>query len=283
MERVIVLSLVLQEGEQITKFLEKHKEAIEENLLTEADNVRDKIEEIQMIGNINLLENAHRLIGYVVNQETEKLVAFAKQEGIVWAKYSMTLTFKLDWVHAIRRTLWSFLYQYDKSLNKSDCREEFYSTERTVNEHIDLFLNNFFISYSTFKDKLLEREKKLVENLSVQIIPINASTAIFPLIGAIDEFRSETIEDKVLEEVSRGRIETLIIDLSGVAQMESDVTHHLLKVIDGISLMGCKAIITGMRADIASKMVKEGLSFRDKAEVRGNLQQAISANLVGDN
>ncbi|WP_221567948.1 STAS domain-containing protein [Alkalihalobacillus sp. TS-13] len=277
------MSLVLQEGEQITKFLEKHKEAIEENLLTEADNVRDKIEEIQMIGNINLLENAHRLIGYVVNQETEKLVAFAKQEGIVWAKYSMTLTFKLDWVHAIRRTLWSFLYQYDKSLNKSDCREEFYSTERTVNEHIDLFLNNFFISYSTFKDKLLEREKKLVENLSVQIIPINASTAIFPLIGAIDEFRSETIEDKVLEEVSRGRIETLIIDLSGVAQMESDVTHHLLKVIDGISLMGCKAIITGMRADIASKMVKEGLSFRDKAEVRGNLQQAISANLVGDN
>ncbi|WP_396125372.1 STAS domain-containing protein [Bacillus sp. Marseille-Q3570] len=280
---MIGLSLVLQEGKEITEFLEKHKEEVEENLLTEADKVRDKIAEIQVIGNINLVENAHRLIGYVVNQETEELIAFAEQEGIVWAKYSMTLTFKLDWVHAIRRTLWSFLYQYDKSLNKSENREEFYSTERTVNEHIDLFLNNFFISYSTFKDKLLEREKSLVENLSVQIIPINISTAIFPLIGAIDDSRSETIEDKVLEEVSRGRIETLIIDLSGVAQMEADVTHHLLKVIDGISLMGCKAIITGMRAEIASKMVKEGLSFRDKAEVRGNLQQAISANLVGEN
>ncbi len=276
------MSLVLQEGQQIKEFFNQHQTEIEENLLAEAVNVKEKIEEIQMIGNINLIENAHRLIGYVVEQNTEDLEKFAEQEGIVWARYSMTLTFKLDWVHAIRRTLWSFLYRYDQTQNKSDCKEEFYALEKTINEQIDKFLNVFFISYSMYKDKLLEAERKLVENLSVQIIPISSTTAIFPLIGTIDSYRSETIEDKVLAQVGRGRIQTLIIDLSGVADMEGEVIHHLLKVIDGISLMGCEAIITGTRADIASKMVKEGLTFRDKAEVKANLQQAITDVFTGE-
>ncbi|WP_408009801.1 STAS domain-containing protein [Pseudalkalibacillus sp. A8] len=270
------MSLILQEGNQIKEFFNQHQKEIEENLLAEAGNVRDKIEEIQIIGNINLIENAHKLIGYVVERQIEDLEKFAEKEGIVWAKYSMTLMFKLDWVQAIRRTLWSFLYRYDQKQNKSDSREEFYALEKKINEQIDKFLNVFFLSYSRYKDRLLEAERELVENLSVQIIPISTTTAIFPLIGTIDAYRSETIEDKVLAEVGRGRIQTLIIDLSGVADMEGDVTHHLLKVIDGISLMGCNAVITGTRADIASKMVKEGLSFRDKAEVKANLQQAIT-------
>ncbi len=278
---MIDLSLVLQEGQQIKEFFHQHQKEIEENLLAEAENVRGKIQEIQMIGNINLVENAHKLIGYVVEQQTEDLEKFAEQEGIVWAKYSMTLMFKLDWIHAIRRTLWSFLYRYDRAQDKSDCIEEFYALEKTINEQIDKFLNVFFISYSTYKDKLLETERELVENLSVQIIPISSTTAIFPLIGTMDGYRSETIEDKVLAEVGKGRFQTLIIDLSGVVDMEGEVIHHLLKVINGISLMGCEAIITGTRADIASKMVKEGLSFKDKAKVKGNLQQAITEVFPG--
>ncbi|MCF6138915.1 STAS domain-containing protein [Pseudalkalibacillus berkeleyi] len=269
------MSLILQEGQLIKEFLMEHQKEIEKNLLAEAGSVREKIEEIQLIGNINLIDNAHKLIGYVVEQQTEDLVKFAEQEGVVWAKHAMTLMLKLDWVHAIRRTLWSFLSKYDQVENSTDFQKDFYILEKTINEQIDKFLNVFFISYSTYKDKLLEAERKLVENLSVQIIPISANTAIFPLIGTIDPYRSEAIRDKVLAEVGKGGIHTLIIDLSGVADMEGEVTHQLLKVIDGISLMGCKAVITGTRAEIASKMVNEGLSFRDKAKVRGNLEQAI--------
>lgn len=274
------MDLIFTEGQDMKEFLSQNKQIFEEMLLAEAVNVREKIKEIQLIGNINLLLNAHRLVLYVVEHREQELIAFAKQEGIIWAKYSLTLEFKLEWVQAIRRTLWNFLYYYDQFQGKHVTREEFYAMEKRINELVDQFLNNFFISYSAYKDKLIESQKKLVHNLSVPIIPISPSICILPLIGEIDAYRATTIEEKVLMEIGNLHIQTLIMDLSGVLQMEMEVAHHLFKIFDGISMMGCSTIITGLRPEVVRKMINEGISFKDRAEMKGTLQQALKKYLT---
>lgn len=42
----------------------------------------------------------------------QELRSFAKQEGIAWATHSLTLSFKLEWVQAIRRTIWHFVEDF---------------------------------------------------------------------------------------------------------------------------------------------------------------------------
>jgi rsbT co-antagonist protein RsbR len=257
-----VMSDIFLNNQQVSEYLTDNREDFKQRLLSEAVNVGSKINDILEKGNIDLLKNAEILAHYIIEDNNEDLVEFAKVEGIAWAKHSLTLEFKLEWVHAIRRTLWHFLYQYDQ-LNEDDesSRKNFFELEKRINDSVDQFLNNFFISYSEFKDKLLLSQKKLVENLSAPIIPINNSIAVLPLIGMMDAYRMDRLEEKVLMGISSMKIQTLIIDLSGIAEMEIDIIYQFEKILNGVNMMGCKAVLSGLRVELVRKIVKTGVSF----------------------
>ncbi|MFS0907237.1 STAS domain-containing protein [Priestia aryabhattai] len=273
------MEIIYNQREKMTDFIRDNKQNFQDKLLSEAVNVASKINDILETGNIDLLKNAQKLSLYVVEQKEEQLIAFAQQEGVAWAEHALTLAFKLEWVQAIRRTLWHFLYQYDRINNHFNSREEFYTLEKRINDKIDQFLNTFLISYSKYKDELIASQRDLVEHLSVPIIPLSQSVAVLPLIGMVDTYRIQTIEEKVLIGISDLRIETLIIDLSGIANMEMHVIDHLQKILTGISMMGCKAILTGLRADLVRTMIHSGISFEEKAETKGTLQQTLKEYL----
>ncbi|GAA1382494.1 STAS domain-containing protein [Peribacillus frigoritolerans] len=264
---------------KLMKFIEENNEDFEDSLLNEASNVKDKIKEILMVGNIDLINNARKLVRYIIEGEEQELQSFAKQEGIAWATHEIPLTFKLEWVQAIRRTLWKFLQGYNEVTNRV-INEDFFSVEKQINNQVDRFLNVFFITYSQYKDSLIMAQKELVENLSVPIIPITPTICILPLIGAVDLYRTNILEEKVLIEIGKLRIQTLIMDLSGIMEMETEVIDHLMRIIDGTSLMGCTTVITGLRAEVASNMIRLGMRLNEKAQTLGTLQQALNKYLI---
>ena len=108
---------------------------------------------------------------------------------------------------------------------------------------------------------MLKAQRELVENLSVPIIPITTSICILPLIGTVDSYRNGILEEKVLAEIGRLHIQTLIIDLSGIADMENEMIDLLMKTINGTSMMGCGTVITGLRTDVVRKIIHLGLTF----------------------
>ncbi|MDM5221148.1 STAS domain-containing protein [Peribacillus sp. NJ11] len=273
------MSFVYEE-EKIMEFLLQNKSEFEEYLLSEAVNVRDKIEEILLIGNVDLLNNAHKLIRYIVEQNEVDMIAFAEQEGVTWATHSLTLSFKLEWIQAIRRTLWTFLYKFESAKVVFSESKTFFELEKKVNEKVDVFLKSFFVSYSDYKDKLILAQQNLVENLSVPIIPITSTTCVLPLIGTIDDSRIRIIEEKVLLEIGKLRIQTLILDLSGIIEMEVEIINVLLKILDGTAMMGCKAVVTGLRPEVVTKMIRSGVQIESRAETKGTLQQALKDYLV---
>lgn len=256
-------------------FLIKNKKEIEHKLMEEP-NVRDKIDEIHVVGNINLLENAQKLILMVVEERQEKVIQFANQEGIAWAKSSLTLSFKLEWVQKIRKTLWIFLYEFDKINDEKYQREDFFKMERKINDLIDEFFKEFFVTYSNYKDQLLDEQKQLVENLSVPIIPVSPKVSILPLIGTMDSYRANIIEEKVLVEIGEKRIHTLIMDLSGIASMDGEAIQYFLKLHDGISMMGCRSVVTGLRPEVVKKIINFDESFAHNVEKRGTVEQALN-------
>ena len=275
-----MLSFPINEEDKIMEFLLDKKEDFEYRILEEAVNVREKIEEILLIGNVDLLNNAHKLVRYIVEQNEEAIIAFAEQEGEAWATHSLTLSFKLEWVQAIRRTLWNFLYEYEQLQDTFNNVEVFFDLEKKVNEQVDQFLKAFFIRYSDYKDRLILSQQHLVENLSVPIIPITPSICILPLIGDMEESRMYIIEEKILIEIGKLGIEVLILDLSGIIDMEISVLRKLMNILDGTAMMGCKAVITGLRPEIVTKMVRAGVCFGNKAETKGTLQQALQDYLI---
>ncbi|MGG0248597.1 anti-anti-sigma factor [Bacillus sp. AFS043905] len=274
------MSFVYDE-DKIMEFLLQNKSEFEEYLLSAAVNVRDKIEEILLIGNVDLLNNAHKLVRYIVEQNETDLIAFAEQEGVTWATHSLTLSFKLEWIQALRRTLWTFLYKFEQEKKAFiEDSKVFFDLEKIVNEKVDAFLKSFFVSYSDYKDKLILAQQNLVENLSVPIIPITSTTCVLPLIGTIDYSRIQIIEEKVLMEIGKLRIQTLILDLSGIIEIEVEMITDLMKILDGTAMMGCKAVVTGLRPEVVTKMIRSGIQLDNKAETKGTLQQALKDYLV---
>jgi len=266
--------------EDIKQYIKDHKQAFEHQLLGQAVNVRDKIDDILRIGEVDLINNAHKLVNYVIDgDKLRELKLFAKQEGIAWATHSIPLSFKLEWVQAIRRTLWNFIQEYNKE-EQIFTIEMVFILEKQFNSQIDDFLNSFFINYSTFKDSLILAQREIVETLSVPIIPITPSICILPLIGAMDSFRTTILEEKVLEEINRLHFQTLIIDLSGIASMESNVIENLMKTIFGTSMMGCRTIITGLRPDVVRQLIRLGINFDKETKTFGTLQQALNEFLL---
>jgi rsbT co-antagonist protein RsbR len=269
------MELTYDYSNQLKGFFEKNNQIFEQTLLSEAVNVKDKINEILTVGNIDLVNNAHKLVFYIIDGEDESLRNFAKQEGIAWATHSIDLSFKLEWVQAIRRTLWKLIEKFYEMNEHKEIRD-FFQLESAINNRVDEFLNSFFISYSTYKDSLLTAQQELVKNLSVPIIPINSSICILPLIGAMDANRIEILKDKVLTKVSDLRIETLIMDLSGIAKMDEESTVELMKSIDGIGMMGCTTVITGLRKEIVREITNSGVHFNQQTKTLATLQQALS-------
>jgi rsbT co-antagonist protein RsbR len=264
----------------ISSYLTDNNAEFQQKLLSEAINVASNIDRILRAGNIDLLKNAQRLALYVVENQTEDLIDFAKEEGVAWARHSLTLAFKLEWVHAIRRALWYLIKRYDQLNENVNYVEDFFELEQKVNDGIDEFLNTFFISYSEYKDELILSQRKLVEHLSVPIIPVSPTVAVLPLIGTFDSYRMEIIEEKVLTDIAKLRILTLIIDLSGITDMDEVTISHFQKVLIGITLMGAKSVITGLRPELVRKMVHLGIDLHTYTETKATLQQTLNKYLT---
>lgn len=269
------MGVQISKDDTMRQFLEKNTEQFQRTLLDEANNVRDKIDQIRNIGNINLIENAITLAIYAIDNEEEKAFQFAEKEGVVWAKYKMTLAFKLEWIQAIRRSLWKFIEMYSEFTGKYRKQREIFELEKTINDLIDKFLNGFFLSYSNYKDVQLEMQKSIVNNLSVPIIPITDTVCVLPLIGTIDSERAGILEEKVLMAIREKRISVLFIDLSGIVEICSDSMHMLLNIIDGIIMMGSKPIVTGIQPKIVTTIVEFGIHIDQSVETRATLQQAL--------
>src|SRR5690606_21388113 len=113
---VVELNLNYEPKQSLKELFLSNRKIFVERLLIEAIHVRAKIDEVAQTGNIKLLANAHRLVLYAVDGKEHELISFARAEGVNWAKYSLTLSFELEWMHAIRRVLWDLLYN-DERLN----------------------------------------------------------------------------------------------------------------------------------------------------------------------
>jgi rsbT co-antagonist protein RsbR len=272
----VAMDFQFAEGMSLEQFLEANKEQFELSLSREAVNVKDIFHDVKETGCIDLINNAHQLIKLMIHRKELDIVNFARQEGVRWAKHaSLNLAVKLEWSQAIRRVWWDFMYNYAELSGNEHTLEQFFALERQVNTALDTFLRHFFISYIQYKDELIKNHEEMIKHLSVPMIPLTSSIYILPLLGKIDEHRIRQMQEKVLNQIGLLHIRTLLIDMSNAAVFDSPVLTRMLKMIDGIGMMGCNAIITGMRPDLVVALLDIEASLRSGIKTKGSLQQAL--------
>src|SRR5204862_531274 len=70
------------------------------------------------------------------------------------------------------------------------------------------------------------------------------------------------------------RAKVVVIDITGVAAMDSNVANHLVQTVEASRLLGATVIVTGLSPEIAQTLVTIGVDLSEMATV-GDLQGGI--------
>ena len=84
---------------------------------------------------------------------------------------------------------------------------------------------------------------------------------MLPIFGMIDSARAQDIMRTMLEKILDENAKVIILDILGVATVDSAVANHLIKITKACKLMGCQAIITGISSEIAQSLVALGVEL----------------------
>ncbi|HEU4329380.1 MAG TPA: STAS domain-containing protein [Roseiflexaceae bacterium] len=120
-----------------------------------------------------------------------------------------------------------------------------------------------------------EQQRMIIRELSVPVLPINDSTLIMPLIGALDTARLRDIQQQALEGIERYSARRLLLDITGVPVVDSQVAQGLMAVVQAAWLLGAEIMLVGIRPEVAQAIVGLGLSL-DRVRTFSDLRAALA-------
>lgn len=130
------------------------------------------------------------------------------------------------------------------------------------------------------QEQVIMAQQSTIQELSSPILPVNDSTLVMPLIGAIDSDRSSRIMDAALTTVMEHRARVMVIDISGVAVVDTQVANHLMQMANAIKLLGTEPVLVGIKPEVAQTVVQLGVDL-SSLTTRSTLADALASSLEG--
>jgi anti-anti-sigma factor len=124
------------------------------------------------------------------------------------------------------------------------------------------------------QEEIIAAQRSTIQELSTPIIPIDARTLIVPLIGAIDSTRAAQMTQTILEAIGDQRADDVIIDITGIAVVDTSVANHLVQTAQAASLLGAHVTLAGMSPEVAQTIVQLGIKL-GQLTTCSNLQTAL--------
>ncbi|TWT26021.1 PAS domain S-box protein [Planomicrobium sp. CPCC 101110] len=116
---------------------------------------------------------------------------------------------------------------------------------------------------------------KEINSISAPIVPVSEGVSILPLVGSIDARRAKQLAEDIPGKIQDFNVEYLIIDFSGTYNIDNFVAEYLFQISKTISLLGIKPILTGLRPELARKVVDIGVDL-SALHTMATVQQAVN-------
>ena len=113
------------------------------------------------------------------------------------------------------------------------------------------------------REELIARQQQEMLELSTPVVELWDGVLALPLIGTLDSERTQVVMQNLLEAIVNKAAVIAIIDITGVATVDTLVAQHLLKTVAAARLMGAECLISGIRPQIAQTMVHLGVALGD--------------------
>mgnify|MGYP000721114401 CR=1 FL=1 len=99
------------------------------------------------------------------------------------------------------------------------------------------------------------------------------------LVGNVDERRADRVLSALLEGVTRTSARMVILDVTGVPEVNEQTADSLLQAARAVRLLGAEVVLTGIRPEVARTLVTIGAnlgSIMTKSTLKSGIAYAMS-------
>lgn len=118
-------------------------------------------------------------------------------------------------------------------------------------------------TYASARETVIAQQAETLLELSTPVVKLWDGIVALPLVGTLDSARTQVVMEALLQALVDTGSEHAIIDITGVAAVDTQVAQHLLKTVQAARLLGAECIVSGIRPQIAQTVVALGIEFGD--------------------
>lgn len=127
------------------------------------------------------------------------------------------------------------------------------------------------------REQTIRQQQDAIRELSTPTLQVRDRLLILPIIGLLDTQRAKQLTDSLLHAVRAHRARVVVMDITGVATVDSKVANHLIQTVEAAALMGAAVIVTGVSAEVAQSLVTLGIDLgriTTLGDLQGGLEEA---------
>ncbi|CCH87353.1 RsbT co-antagonist protein rsbRA [Modestobacter italicus] len=129
-------------------------------------------------------------------------------------------------------------------------------------------------SFVDERERVIRQQQDSIRELSTPVLRVRERLLILPIIGVLDRERARQLTEQLLTGIRAHRAKVVVIDITGVPDVDEAVANHLVQTVDASRLMGASVIITGLSPEIAQTLVMIGVDL-SRMDTIGDLQGGL--------
>lgn len=133
------------------------------------------------------------------------------------------------------------------------------------------------VSFVEQRERIIREQQAAIRELSTPVLRVRDRLLILPIIGGLDSQRARQLTQQLLSAIRETRARMVVIDITGVGMIDLTVANHLVQTVEAARLMGARAIITGLSAEVAQTLVDLGVDLsmmQTVGDLQGGLEEA---------
>ncbi|MCP4543837.1 MAG: STAS domain-containing protein [Chloroflexi bacterium] len=133
------------------------------------------------------------------------------------------------------------------------------------------------------QQEVIDAQKQVIQELTTPIIPLLnvpgvGAIIVLPLVGNLDSMRAKEMTRSLLAGIREHSAKVVILDITGVPVVDSNVVGHLTRTIQAARLKGADTIVTGISEIVAETIVDLGIDWTG-VRTLSDLQMGLIAAL----
>ena len=123
-------------------------------------------------------------------------------------------------------------------------------------------------------EERLREQSYTIRQMSTPTIKLWEGVLVLPIVGVIDSMRAQHMMESMLTKIVETYSKVIILDIQGVAAVDTAVANHLIKITKATKLMGCDCILSGISPAVAQTIIHLGVEM-EAIKTRATLSDAL--------